>query len=78
MYDYGTAIVVAGQMAIAAGFVWIALFFSDRVRWRVGRALLTWPFYGLALIFGSSAIVTLYWNMFGPIVRWVLGLVISK
>jgi hypothetical protein len=72
--DWGTAIVSTVQFAIGSGFVWLGKYLSQHVKWRIGRVLLSWPCFGIGFIFLSSAVVTILWNMFGPIVLWLLGL----
>lgn len=72
--DFGTAIVGTVQFAIALAFFGLGQYASRRINSRVGASLISWPCYGIAFIFGLSAIFTMYWNMFGPIVLWFVGL----
>jgi len=73
--DYQTAIVGTVQFAIGMGFGTLGQYCSQRVKWPMGRALLSWPCYGLAFIFLSSAALTILWNMIGPLVMWLWHLV---
>ena len=77
-FDYQTAIVGTVQFAIGLGFWQLAQYFSRQIKRPIGRALLSWPCYGIGFVFLSSAAFTILWNMFGPIVLWLLSFVISK
>jgi hypothetical protein len=77
-FDYETGIVVLVQAAIAGGCAWVAVRLSERIKSPILRALLTWPFYALAFIFLASVAVTIYWNMFGPIVLWIGSFIFSN
>lgn len=73
--SWGTAIVGSIQCAIGMGFGALGQYFSRRVRWPAARALLSWPCYGLSFIFMLGAAVTILWNMFGPLILWILRFV---
>ena len=49
--------------AIAIGCFFLARYLAERIQSRIGRTLATWPLYGLALIFASSAAFTFLANM---------------
>jgi hypothetical protein len=76
--DYGTAIVGTIQFAIGSGFGWLGQELSRRINSPVIRVLLSWPCYGLAFLFLTSAAFIILWNMFGPFVLWIFGLVTTR
>lgn len=77
MYDlsWRVAVIVTIQFAVGYGFLQLAQLTSERITQPVGRALLSWPCYAISFIFMSSAALTMLWNMVGPIVMWIWGIV---
>jgi hypothetical protein len=69
----GTAIAGTAQFVIGMGFHELGKYWSRRIKGNTTRALLSWPCYGLAFVFISSAAFTIFWNMFGPVVLWVFS-----
>jgi hypothetical protein len=70
--SWGVAIVGTIQFVIGSGFLWLGQYFSHQIKRRIGRALLAWPCIGLGWVFISSAAFMIFWNMFGPILMWLL------
>jgi hypothetical protein len=71
--DWSTAIVGTVQFAIGMGLYVLAQNLSRRFKGHVGKVFY-WPCYVLGFIFLASAALTILWNMFGPIVLWILSL----
>ena len=76
--DFQTAIIGTVQFAIGYGFWRLGQYCSERFKQPLGRALLSWPCYGLGFIFLASAAFTILWNLIGPIVMWVVGMETSR
>lgn len=76
-FDFQTVIGVLVQIAIAGGCAWAAGYFSERINGRVGKALMTWPLYGLAFILGSIVVVKILLSMLESVIPW-LGSVITS
>lgn len=71
--DFRTAAIGTVQFAIGLSFWSLGQYLSRNIKGRFGGAVLSWPCYGVALIFLSGAALTILWNMVGPTVLWVLS-----
>jgi hypothetical protein len=82
MFDlnWEAAIVGTVHFAIGYGFWRLAQYVPQRIKGNTGKVL-SWPCYGLAFIFVSSAIFTGLIapflagliDIFGPIIAWAMG-----
>ena len=57
------------QALIGAGFLCAAQSLARYIKVKPLRIVLSWPLFGLAYLFLSSALFEYIWNMVGPIVR---------
>jgi hypothetical protein len=67
-------VITAIHFAIGMGALSLGLFLAGRTKRPVIRALASWPFYAVAVIFLSSAVFAILASVIVPPIAWLLSI----